>query len=209
MGPIRYFWTALIFSCFSCEPSVLFEEPQPFGGTNLPGFSTKITGTYASPEKDVFLIVSKDQVIRTMVYDSRIHKAHLDPAFLVQEGALVNRETGEVEIAKMEGDTIIWRRHFTDTLFNIAGGDILKKYKGRFYLNTKAGSRQWFVYSLDFSKDEVSLGKIRTEEDQAKLRAITGTAQDTVFRFNPTKKQFKQFVKASGFSSTESFVRLY
>jgi hypothetical protein len=88
--------------------------------------------------------------------------------------------------------------------------NVVRKFKGYYFLNTRYDKTSWAVEKVQFSKGELEISGISTEQDIESLIEITETPKDTVapYIFTATKRQFKAFIRNDGFSDTEKFVRL-
>jgi hypothetical protein len=95
-----------------------------------------------------------------------------------------------------------------DTMFHISEGNVLRKFKGFYFLNT-VFSNSWEVQMVDLHKGKLTIGKIPSKEGMDKLKAITSTAVDSASgNVQITSDQFKEFVKGGGFYNTEEYARI-
>ena len=97
--------------------------------------------------------------------------------------------------------------HYIDTLFNIKNNDILKKYKGYYFLNEHRDNGTWVVNKLNPSRNSLIVSSISKEEDFESLEEITGEESEAPHTFKTSKTQFKDFVKGGGFKNDEVFIR--
>jgi hypothetical protein len=88
--------------------------------------------------------------------------------------------------------------------------NVVRKFKGNYFLNTRYNKTSWSVEKMNLSKGQLTISSISTKDDIENLKEMTETAQDTVINsnFTATKKEFKKFVKNDGFSDSEAFVRI-
>lgn len=100
------------------------------------------------------------------------------------------------------------RWSYYDTLFDVKRGDILRKYKGHYFLNQQVSTNSWRVITLAKIGNGLSLGTISTKDDLSNLRTVTETKSDTIFSFRPTKKEMKKFLKDKGFSHQDTFIKV-
>jgi len=107
---------------------------------------------------------------------------------------------------------------YIDTLFQIDYDNVVRKFKGFYFLNKRQGfyflskrldKESWEVKKIELSKGQLVVSSISSKEDIENLKAITESSQDTVapYNFAATKKQFKEFVKSKGFTDSEKFIR--
>jgi hypothetical protein len=122
--------------------------------------------------------------------------------------SLFDMNSNEGTPVQIEGDSLVQHIYETDTLFVINPDNVLKKYKGYYFLNMKTNQDIWRVQKLELTKGELILSSINNREDLDQLKAITETTQDTVpYIFSPTKRQFKDFVRNEGFRNKETFLK--
>ena len=97
---------------------------------------------------------------------------------------------------------------YKDTIFSVKQGDILRKFKGYYFLSHQTSKNNWNVIKLTKTRKRLTLGTISTKEDIEKLRELTETKSDSIYTFRPTKKQLKQFLRDKGFSNEDSYVKI-
>ena len=120
-----------------------------------------------------------------------------------------NMETNEGTPVQIEGDSVVQHVYEMDTLFAINQENVLKKFKGYYFVNIHSKDNTWRVQKLELTKGKLVLSSINNREDLDQLKAITETTQDTVpYVFSPSKKQFKNFVKNEGFRAQEAFLKI-
>lgn len=197
-------------SLFSCEPPVTFTEPQPVDTDNLSKFPNRIKGHYLSLSDSSTLTISDNLIERTYDFDYKIHPNQLDSIARLSGDTLINIETNERVLIKRNGDSLMIHVHNVDTLFQMDYDNVIRKFKGYYFLNTRYDKTSWSVEKLQLSKGQLIISGISTEQDIESLKEITETANDTVlnYSFTTTKRQFKKFVKKDGFRDSETFIRL-
>jgi hypothetical protein len=194
----------------ACEPLVTFTEPQPISTDNLSEFPRRLKGVYLSLSDSSTLSINDNLVQRTYDFDYKVHPNQLDSTARLSGDTLVNFETKEKELIKRDGDSLIFHFHYVDTLFQMDYDNVVRKFKGYYFLNTRYDKTSWSVEKMNLSKGQLIISSISTKDDIENLKEITETALDTVINYNftATKKEFKKFVKNDGFSDSEAFVRL-
>ena len=112
--------------------------------------------------------------------------------------------------AYIDSDTIPGQE-FLDTILALNRGDVIKKYRGYYFLNIKRGTDDWEVKRMRLNNGVLSINEISSEDEVSKLEEITESRRDTIkpFKVRPSKKQFKKFLKNNGFSSGENYVRVH
>lgn len=206
----KAFFILIFFSLLvGCSPAILFEEPQPPDTKALTEFPEKLHGDYQSLSNSSILHVSKNAVVRVYDFNFKEHINDLDSNFKLIEDTLIDLEIGDKMIVHVIGDTIYQGFHSVDTLFLISQNNVLKKYKGHYFLSTSFDKMTWEVKKLSLNKNKLVISRISAKEDLELLKEITETPADTTsYNFKPTQKQFKKFMKQDGFNDTEEFTKL-
>ena len=199
----------ILTSLFACEPPVTFNEPQPTDIDNLSKFPKRLQGQYLNLTDNSTLLVSDKLIQRIYDYDEKIHSSQLDSTSRLSGDTIIDLTTNEKTLIKREGDSLITHVHYIDTLFQMDYDNVVRKFKGYYFLNKRSDKTSWVVKKIQLTKGQLILSSISTKQDIENLKEITETATDTVlpYKFAATKKQFKQFIKNDGFSDSEIFVR--
>jgi hypothetical protein len=194
---------------FACQPPIVFDKPQPADIAALGGFPTRIQGKYLSLEDSSFLKITAQSIIKNYDFYQKIHISQLDSNQQLIGDSLFDLKTNEGEFIQIEGDSIVEHIKEADTLFTIDELNILKKFKGYYFVNIYAPPNTWQVKKLEILKGQLTLNSISQKEDLEQLKAITETIQDTVpYVFSPTRQQFRKFVRNEGFRDSEKFVKI-
>src|SRR6185295_5481031 len=184
----------LFFQC--CSPPVQFGEPQPAGEKDLEAFPEKLQGQFLNEADSSTLTIGKEMMVQH--YHSQLVKSrkNLDSLFqLINDSTLINRDTHEQSRVTLVGDTIRGYIEVNDTLFHISEKNVLRKFKGYYFLNI-AYMESWEVKMLDLHKDRVTIGTIPSKEGMDKLKKISEAAVDSANgNIQLTKDEFKEFIK--------------
>ena len=196
-------------SLFACEPPVTFNEPQPTDIDNLSKFPKRLQGQYLNFADNSTLIVSDKLIQRIYDFDYKFHINQLDSAEQLYGDTIINIETNGKTLIKREGDSLITHVHYIDTLFQIDYDNVVRKFKGYFFLNIRYDKSCWVVKKIQLTKGRLILSVISTILDIENLKEITEANIDTVppYKFSATKKQFNKFIKNDGFSNSETFIK--
>lgn len=194
---------------FACQPPVTFYEPQPADTDNLSKFPKRLQGQYLSLEDNSTLSIGDKLIQRTYDYDYRIHINQLDSTTQLSGDTVIDLKTNEKISIERDGDSLITHVHCIDTLFLIDYENVVRKFKGYYFLNTRYDKTSWEVKKVEFSKGQLVISRISTKLDIGNLKEITETPTDTIppYKFSVTKRQFKEFIKADGFNDSETFIR--
>lgn len=200
---------ASVLFLISCEPAATFTEPQPAGTANESRFSNNIQGDYWSDETGELLHIG-DQYISSQYNEiEKIHKDSLERYYQLMGDTLYNVKTGLKERVELRNDTINIYRNYTDTLFSISDNELLKRWKGYYFLNTKHSDSAWEVQQLLLQRGKLTIGEISSLADINALQELTATVGDsssTTFSLN--KNQFKKFVRKNGFRKRQTYSRV-
>jgi len=97
----------------------------------------------------------------------------------------------------------------TDTLFCFSEDNVLKKYKGYYFLNSRQNKHSWYVQKLKLQKGLLTIGTISTKEELETLEKINESPIDTTtYQISFTRKQFHDYLDNDGFSKTDTFIRV-
>lgn len=183
------FLPALIILCNACEPAATFTEPQPNAIEALNSFPTTIQGDYLDNNQTSTLHIHETSISREYDYD-------------VYEPDTISNNN-------VPADTVKHHYHSIDTLFNLSPDYIVKQWKGAFFLNSKYDHASWEVQRMQLHDGILQIASISNTDDIDLLKAIQGTASDTLNQpITFSKKQLKQFVKQGGFSDREVFRKI-
>ena len=204
--------TSIILISFlfgSCEPTVRFDEPQPRESDVLNKFPKRLHGNYLNQKSNYILTITDKMLLHTYDGDIKVNKNQLDSNYKIVGDTIFDLTNNEKSYVQFDGDSIVQHFHEIDTTFIISDKNVLKKFKGYFFLNEQNSDSSWAVRKLLLSKGILNISGIKTEEEIASLREITETTSDTTsFKFKPTKRQFQKFIKQNGFMDDDYFVRL-
>jgi hypothetical protein len=200
---------AVVMFLAGCQNEVTFDKPQPPDTSHIHSFPDRIQGHYQHPEDLQSLYISDKMV--TAPYDNtdRYSKNGLDSAQYLSGDTLINKTTGQRELAVVTGDSIIVHHQGIDTLFAVSSQGVLKKFKGYFFLNRQLASSYWEVYRLSLDKNMLVIGHITDSTDIALLKELSENTHDsTGYVFHPTQKQFNAYLKRDGFKNRDTFMRV-
>jgi len=204
---ILFLFVTLIFT--GCEPVATFDTPQPENEKSLLSFSMPIQGKYMASDQASVITITDKLIIRHFDYEHKEHKDSLGTSHKIIGDSIIDIKNCSKEKIVLEGDTVIIHEKCIDTLFIISSENILKKFKGFFFLNKRINDKEWEVKKISLEKGVLSIGSISSKNDIQKLKEITETSSDTIStNFSLTKRQFKNFVKQNGFSEEEKFIRM-
>lgn len=214
---LRGYLLGYVLLCFSCHESrpieyVEFTSPQPQGKKDLATIPKRLQGYYSNLTDYIDLEITSYHVIKHHIGKDTIDLR--DSIFELAEiigDTLYDKESSMKFKFRRLGDSFISDFHYIyiDTIFDLNKGDKLRKMKGYFFLNQKYGDSSWGVRKLTLKKGLLNISQISSEEEIKLLKTITETKQDSIRPFvtNPSKKQFREFIKKNGFAKGESYIK--
>lgn len=201
-----------MISLYSCkDPFVSFEEAQPQEVKLSISFPKEYIGTYYNSEENSELIISKFYLLKKYVIDDTISINELNKSEVLKGDSLYNLDSEDKYKITRINDTLFSNYIYKDTTFNIGNYNVLKNYKGYLFLNKyRVSGKFWEVEKIKLSNGILTISSIETETEIELLETITETKRDTMipFRFKPTKKQFKEFIKKNGFSGKTIYFKI-
>ena len=211
MKLLRFISTIIVLTCFiACESTVTFNEPQPADTDNLTKFPKRLQGQYLSLNDSSNLFVLNNVIIRTYDYESILHPNQLNNINATLSGdTVIDNPTNEKTAITYIGDSIKLPIHCVDTIFQLDYDNVVRKFKGYYFLNTRYDKANWEVKKVELTKGQLVISSISTKLEIEKLIEITESPNDTVppYNFTATKKQFKEFINSDGFNDSETFVK--
>lgn len=200
---------------------VRFETSQPDGTKESKSFSRKTKGEYIScSNPDDKLIVSDNLILNSRTFKFKSHRNDLefDSTIIVDRDVdeelsqLFIREGYDIEII---GDTINASQINIDTVFQISDNQVLKKFKGSYFLNFKEDESFWNVSRLNLTKDTLLIGQISPSDTLLRFDFVdkheefneSDSTTTTEYSINPSKKEFKKLVKPNSFDKCKCYYR--
>ena len=194
----------------SCDgPAVTFEHPQPLDVKDEDHFPKNLIGRYLSIVDSSLITITDHAVTRGFNMKYVVSRKELDTMkhCVLLKDTLFNKKTNEKICVVTIDDTLYSPYRLQDTLFLISDKNILRKDRGYYFLNMQYHSG-WEVQKLEYAQGKLCLCSIADLEEIRSLKSITENTSDSLFQFDPDKKQLRKFVKSKGFSKKEEFVKL-
>lgn len=204
---IYFIFFATLISCRKSDaPIAGFEEPQPIDISNLSKIPNRLFGKYLNIKDSSLLVINENVIKRVNNFSGKIHIKELDSVNVLSGNAVINLKTKERIQVRRIGDSLLFHQKYTDTIFRLSKMNVLKKYKGYYFLNIFFDEKNWETKKVKLSKGKLTISTINSIEEIHNLEKITASSHDTisqVFKFKPTKRQFKKFVKEEGFGEED------
>ena len=197
---------------FSCkQPEFAFDVAQPVDIKEQKDINKRLIGIYQSMKDSSTLNISKELILRSGFYIDGSDISKLDNSLKLIGDTLIEIKTNQKVVVKKNGDSITWRQKYTDTIFSKKRNDVIKKFKGYFFINRYYKDLGWEVKKIKLKKGIISISDISSESDIVKLKAISENKFDTLSNqpIKLSKKEFKKFIKQNGFEDEEIFIKRY
>ncbi len=200
----------VFLSLNACKKTLAsFEEPQPAEIKSISKIPKRLQGSYLRLKDSSKIEITEYLITSNTIFDLKIHRNELDSLEVLKGNTIINLKTKKVIKVKIIADSLLYRTSFKDTLLNLRNKDILKKYKGYYFLNQFYEENSWSVEKLKLSKGILSIASIDSIAEIKELEDITAAVEDTLnYKFKPTKKEFKKFIKTEGFGQSESYLKI-
>jgi|SRR5689334_11617984 len=196
---------SLVLASASTCDQAKFEKPQPDETKDLLVVPKKLHGEYRSQTDSSRLYITGKSIIEQTQLADTVHKNELDSAERVQlKRDTTFREDNVIGDVRILGDSISVRFIVLDTLSLSDSTIKLRKYKGNYFLSRRSGE-SWYVSKIEIHHGQLTFSST-SSGDIEPLQKISGTSDSTIV-FNPTKKQFRGFLKQGGFRKVEVYKR--
>jgi len=196
---------ALVF-LIGCGPYIYFKSPQPERKSNLSSFPKNLYGAYLSLADSSILIIDAKKIVKkrfeNMMMSFEEYSKETgdtifkDTTFLFTDNWLINM--------KVVGDSIFVNSSREEDIFTISNDQLLRKYKGYYFLNYKDSNDLWKVELLKLTKDTLEYGNILIKEDLEKIKGFTSvesyidtteSGKSTKYYLNPAQREVKKILK--------------
>jgi hypothetical protein len=212
-GLIPLLGIPFLFSCSGGEkfesPSVVFTQPQPAEEKNIPAFPERIMGKYRGVNGENYLQITDKLIINTSVFEFKIKVSELDSNLRLSGDTVINPKTGEKTKVVVKNDSLFQTNSYTDTVFTLNYDNVLRKFRGHYFLNKRFEGESWEVKQLSLDDGQLIIGSIRSPEDIENLSSISESSDDTLLprKFNLSRKQFRQYLGKDGFRDRSIYLR--
>ena len=194
----------ILILLLGCGPYIWFKVPQPAGGENLTEFPDNLLGKYESVVDTNVIRVEKYKVIREFRENLLMTKIE----FREEVGDTISEDTSfmftdnwKIDI-RSYGDSVKVFSSKDEELFKISEIQLLREYKGYYFLNYKDTNDYWKVKILRLVGDTLEFDFILKEEDIKSIKGITkvevftDSAEDPSKHFlDPTKRELRKILK--------------
>lgn len=184
----------------SCQPSVVFGDPQPVTVDPLTNIPDIYRGIYWCNVDSASLFIDDKAFVRRKEFliKTTLQEIETDPDLdLVNDQLYVNDWEGFFPVTE-KGDTITSQIILRDTIFAISDKQLVKTFRGHLVLNFKLNNDSWEVLVVSQNRNGLlTISKATIPEDLAKLDSITtinflkdSERTQTQIYLKPTAKEF-------------------
>ncbi len=184
----------------SCQPPVVFGEPQPANTKPLSIIPSEYHGIYWCKVDSASLFVDSQTFIKRKEFLIKMTRSEIDSNnnLELRNGRLFVKDWETDFPADEKGDTIISKVIMRDTIFSIGEQQILKPFKGHLIMNIKLDERVWAVLVASHKGGGLlSLARAEIPENLVQLDSITPIRilsepqeEGTQIYISPTAEQF-------------------
>ena len=196
---------ALFCILHSCQPPVVFGEPQPVGIEPILNIPKSYQGIFWCKADSVSLVVDNKSFIKRKELSVRLtaEEIEADPELQLQNNRLYVTSWEQSFPIERKADTLITSVILKDTIFAIRQGQVLKPFKGHLILNTKYDEDAWGVWVVSHKGEGIiSLARAELPENLTNLNFVTpvGTLakknnKESQILIKPTKEEFEKILE--------------
>lgn len=208
-----------IFVLWRCEPELHFKEAQPRTDRDERSFKHRYQGTYLNVSDSSILTISEKGMSREWNYEVRMTEEQVDttPGIAIKDGRLISEINLDPVSVRYKGDTAImtWTRQ--QALFFLSDENVLRYFKGHYFINRKQGEGNWTVQTMQLDRDgKLTLRELSASDDAiANMESYTEVEEETdeegyvvETSIKPSKRELKEIMKAQLFEEVEVFQKI-
>ena len=205
MNRKTFVFLVLVF-LIGCGPYIYFKSPQPKNKKNIESIPKNLFGTYMSIVDSSLLIIDSETIVKkrfeNMYMSVESYKEETGDT-IIKDTSFVFTDNWLINMSVM-GDSVLINSSREEVLFKISENQLLRKYKGYYFLNFKDTNDLWKVELIKRTKDTLEFGNILTKEDIEKIKGITPvesytdsteSGKSTKYYLNPARKDLKKILK--------------
>ena len=188
-----------------CGPNIWFTSPQPQGKNNLDVFPNELIGKYVSPKDSSVLIINKNKVIKQfheqLLMSKKEYRNETGDS-IAKDTSFLFTDNWHIKV-KSFGDSVNVFSWKDEVQFELSEDQLLRKYRGFYFLNTRDTSDYWKVKILSLHDDTLEYDDILTIDEIEKIKKIaavteysdTSNEKDTRFILNPKRRELRKILK--------------
>ncbi|MEN9444413.1 MAG: hypothetical protein RIS47_1303 [Bacteroidota bacterium] len=190
------------FVFFACTPSVYFETPQPESKKDLKEFPSKIRGVYWQTNDSVLMKIDAQAILLTkyILTEDTVNSLIRELGFVPQSDTVVKYSAWETVSCTIKDSIIFTTYARTDTLFSVERGDLLRKYKGHYFLNRFFGKNMWDISTLNLEQGLVQIAPLVTTDELVQMPEVSIDSplvdSTKIYLIKPEAKDLKKMLKS-------------
>jgi hypothetical protein len=203
---------------YSCNPSIRFETPQPLNGKNVTAFKDDYIGKFASNDSTMITITTSSIIAeKTVPIQLPMSQIENSAIYKLKNDSLFARRLKTGFPIHIKRDSVTGLIHYKDTLFSIGTKNILRRYRGEYYLNVMTKEGFWDVKRLSFhAKNELVLNSVYLQDDLERLKDVTAVKEirkdsskiKNIYLVNPSHSELRKFIREGGFRRYDMFTKV-
>ena len=190
----------------TCEPPVVFMEPQPIGEKHLTTLPDQFRGMYWCKTDSITLIINDKTIYKDLDFETSLLKSEVDsnPEVSYDNGRLYIKELNQSFPAQLENDSLVFNLTLKDTIFDISEKQVAKLFKDRIILNIQLQDKSWEVKVLTLNQNNMlTIAQAEIPQDLEELKHITHVDEVNYsenekirqIKIAPSKDEFNQILK--------------
>ncbi|MEX0965675.1 MAG: hypothetical protein WD077_00425 [Bacteroidia bacterium] len=219
MRYLKLMGLAFFFLLSSCVSDMNFGEPQPKNDRDERKFKNKFQGKYLCLADSSILTIGNKTLIQEWNIKVHLAKSFIDSAegHDLKDGLLYSKGIETPLPVDIMGDTVVATWQHEKEIFNISEEQVLRHYKGIYFLNYKHADQEWTVKIMKTGKDgTLSIKRIyggdEEIEELQKLTEVEEIADEkgkvVNLKIQPTRKELKGILAADLFKEGTIFKKL-
>jgi len=215
MKKLRIF-IVLFVILFGCGPYIWYKVPQPEGRKDLPFFPEQLLGKYYSKGDSSVIRIENSKIVREYREEILLSKIEFREEMgdtISEDTSFVFADSWNIHI-KTVGDSVNVFSSRDEELFSISNQNILREYRGYYFLNLKDTNDYWKVKVLKLQGDTLEFDHLLTQKDIETIKNITTvesvtdtTEEISKHYLKPSKREIKKILKKRGRGNL--YVRTY
>ncbi|HPV57619.1 MAG TPA: hypothetical protein PKW61_10865, partial [Tenuifilaceae bacterium] len=182
----------ILFSLFiltTCGPQVKFVQPQPKDGKNLTRIPREYYGQYSCNTDSSILVIDSTSVVSYWISEEIVPRDSIveierdlkltikrDTQIYVSEKRENWLSNGLYLDIKFKGDSVKVNVKAENRMFEISDSQLVRKYRGYCFLNTRTTDGIWLVKVLHLKGNTLNFDDLLDTEQVKKLKGVTRVA---------------------------------
>lgn len=198
------FGVVLLAASCGNKDIIYFDKPQPENVRDLDKIPSSYIGSYIGKDSSI-LRIDKRLIVKQYIKVWAVSRKEVDTSEVVflNGNVVLDKKTKEKYHARIGKDSIYICEDKKDTLFSLANGNIVRKFKRTLVLNEKHSDNLWSVKLLKLRGGVLRIMDIESKKIFNRLAAeldnevIRDSARKDTLKMilKPTKRQFKKILK--------------